>query len=79
MRRLREADAMTDDLSTRITLRIGAQELKEIEALAALRGVSTSCCIRSMLNHFLADDGGKASELARIRKIFSGVHRARRA
>ena len=44
--------------------------LQQIEELAALRHVSVSACVRSMLDHFLADDGGRAAELARIAKVF---------
>ncbi|MCW2315110.1 hypothetical protein M2322_000630 [Rhodoblastus acidophilus] len=57
------------DLDQRVTLRIRATALQQIEALAALRGVSVSSCIRSMLEHFLSDDGGKAAEVERIRRI----------
>lgn len=70
---------MTDrEHSERVSLRINPRALQQIEALAALRGVSVSACVRSMLDHFLADDGGKAAELARIRNVFGGSHRRRR-
>jgi hypothetical protein len=70
---------MSRELSERIALHISAKAKREIETLAALRGVSVSACIRSMLDHFLADDGGKSAELARIKNIFSRSFRARQA
>jgi hypothetical protein len=68
------------DLDERVTTRISGAMFKQIEALAALRGVSASSCIRSMIEHFLADDGGKAAELERVRRSFRRrPGRARRA
>lgn len=63
-------DTVTDrEFSGRVTTRVSPRALKQIEALAVLRGVSVSSCIRSMLDHFLANDGGKSAEAERLRRI----------
>lgn len=58
------------ELAARLSIRLAPRQMAQIEALAAVQGVSVACTVRSMLEHFLADDGGRAAELDRIAKMF---------